>query len=82
MLANASNVQQSKVTNPLLYNIMNSCMRKIKSAIENPKCQYVSFDVFDTLIVRPFFNPTDLFLLLNDYVLSLLNTMMFPPLIS
>ncbi|NME53108.1 HAD-IA family hydrolase [Desulfovibrio piger] len=28
----------------------------------------VSFDVFDTLVVRPFFHPTDIFYILDDYV--------------
>lgn len=30
------------------------------------KSDIVSFDIFDTLILRPFYKPTDLFLLLND----------------
>ena len=29
------------------------------------KAKYVSFDIYDTLIVRPFWNPTDLFYLLE-----------------
>lgn len=31
----------------------------------------VSFDVFDTLILRPFFDPSDLFWLLDDYYIQL-----------
>jgi len=33
--------------------------------------EYVSFDIFDTLVTRPFFRPTDLFLLMNDYFCKL-----------
>lgn len=36
----------------------------IRRAIES--CAVVSFDVFDTAVVRPFLAPTDLFRLLND----------------
>lgn len=32
------------------------------------ECDVVSFDVFDTLLVRPFLHPTDLFAVLEDYV--------------
>lgn len=42
-------------------------IRKNKLAICNENIKYVSFDIFDTLIKRPFFVPTDLFLLLNKY---------------
>lgn len=38
----------------------------IKRAICNPKIEYVSFDIFDTLILRPFLKPTDLFVLLDE----------------
>lgn len=33
--------------------------------------KYVSFDIFDTLVTRPFFRPTDLFILMNDYFCKL-----------
>lgn len=33
--------------------------------IMNPKIKTVSFDIFDTLIIRPFFNPEDLFYCLD-----------------
>ena len=42
-------------------------LEKIKLAICNKNIKCVSFDIFDTLIQRPFFIPTDLFLLLNKY---------------
>ena len=32
-----------------------------KSQISDKKIKYVSFDIFDTLILRPFYDPTDLF---------------------
>ena len=38
----------------------------VKSKMLDPKIKCVSFDIFDTLIVRPFFNPKDLFVLLNN----------------
>lgn len=37
----------------------------IKSFICDPKVKYFGFDVFDTLVVRPFFEPSDLFVCLN-----------------
>lgn len=40
----------------------------IKEAIASEECQVVSFDVFDTLLMRPFFSPTDLFHLLDCYI--------------
>lgn len=42
-------------------------LEKIKLAICSKNIKCVSFDIFDTLIQRPFFIPTDLFLLLNKY---------------
>lgn len=42
-------------------------LEKIKLAICDKNIKYVSFDIFDTLIKRPFFVPTDLFILMNKY---------------
>ena len=42
-------------------------LEKIKLAICDKNIKYVSFDIFDTLVKRPFFKPTDLFILLNKY---------------
>lgn len=42
-------------------------LEKIKLAICDKNIKYVSFDIFDTLIKRPFFIPTDLFILMNKY---------------
>lgn len=42
-------------------------LEKLKLAICDEKLKYISFDIFDTLIKRPFFIPKDLFILLNKY---------------
>lgn len=42
------------------YNMLEQ-LKKIRAAIASPHIKYVSFDVFDTLLVRPVLNPTDLF---------------------
>lgn len=51
-------------------------MEEAKQKICSDKIQVVSFDIFDTLVVRPFFVPTDLFCLLNDefYKLNQMNS--------
>ena len=36
-------------------------LEKIKCAIIESNCKYVSFDVFDTLLIRPFWEPSDIF---------------------
>lgn len=41
--------------------VWNDNLERIKRNLANPEIKYVSFDVFDTLVVRPFLNPTDLF---------------------
>lgn len=38
----------------------------IKNIIINPAHTVISFDVFDTLITRPFFRPEDLFLIMDE----------------
>ena len=45
----------------------NDNLEKLKKEIINEKTQVVSFDIFDTLIMRPFWNPIDLFTFLNKY---------------
>lgn len=42
---------------------------QIKKII-NKKTKYVSFDVFDTLVIRPTIEPTDVFNILGDYINS------------
>ncbi len=41
-------------------------IEKIRKVIESPAVEIVSFDIFDTLLVRPVLEPTDLFSLLDD----------------
>ena len=36
--------------------------------------EIISFDIFDTLVVRPFYEPKDLFFLMNDYFNKLFNS--------
>lgn len=38
----------------------------IKSVINQSKYKYISFDVFDTLIARPFYRPSDVFKLMSE----------------
>lgn len=45
---------------------------ELKLKILSPDIKIVSFDIFDTLIVRPFFEPTDLFILLESKVNKIL----------
>ena len=39
-----------------------------KNAILDKKCKVVSFDIFDTLLLRPFEKPSDLFIMMEPYV--------------
>lgn len=43
----------------------NNQYETLKQTIVNPKFKYISFDMFDTLVLRPFLKPTDLFCLLD-----------------
>jgi len=43
----------------------NDRLEEIKLKIIDPRYEYISFDIFDTLVVRPFYKPTDLFYLLD-----------------
>ena len=45
----------------------------IKEFICNDKVKYFGFDMFDTLVVRPFYEPTDIFYLLNTYFNNLIS---------
>ncbi len=45
----------------------NNHLEKLKKEIIDEKTRVVSFDIFDTLIMRPFWNPIDLFTFLNIY---------------
>ena len=50
-------------------------LEEIREAIVNPKTEVVSFDCFDTLVLRPFFQPIDLFHLLDEYVNQVVPTL-------
>ena len=43
----------------------NSGLEDVKEQIANSKCHFISFDIFDTLVKRPLFNPDDLFYLMQ-----------------
>ena len=47
---------------------------RLKQTIAAEKCKYVSFDIFDTLIRRPFSNPDDIFYLLSSDFNKLVNS--------
>lgn len=51
----------------------NDKLEKVKKKICSSDIKCVSFDVFDTLIQRPFLNPSDLFALLNKYFIEYTN---------
>lgn len=40
-------------------------LEKIKLQIRDDQCEFVSFDIFDTAVYRPLYNPIDLFYLLD-----------------
>lgn len=47
---------------------------QLKKKILDPTVQVISFDIFDTLLSRPFWQPTDLFYLLDNDVNKMLDT--------
>lgn len=49
-------------------------LQEIKQSIRQSTCEYVSFDVFDTLLLRPFWFPTDLFTFMEPDVTQMLGT--------
>lgn len=66
-------VEKTKVTlNNFFYDLKTQLedsfkwLEDIKETISSDETEVVSFDVFDTLIQRPFFEPTDLFGILSD----------------
>ncbi|NBD27567.1 glycosyltransferase [Paenibacillus glycinis] len=42
-------------------------LEEIRRAIADPQMEFVSFDIFDTLVVRPFYSPQDLYIFMDDY---------------
>lgn len=56
----------------------NGGLEFIKSTISNSKYEYISFDVFDTLVSRPFYKPSDIFKLLSlEFSSKTLNSISF-----
>ncbi|MDO5139694.1 MAG: HAD-IA family hydrolase, partial [Oscillospiraceae bacterium] len=53
---------------------MGNKMDQIIEAIQDPKIKVVSFDVFDTLVLRPFWAPSDLFMFLDKEASELFHT--------
>lgn len=49
----------------------NSGLENVKQQIKNEQIKVVSFDIFDTLVTRPFLTPSDLFYLLDKDFKSL-----------
>ena len=49
-------------------------LRKIRKEISDPGIKVISFDVFDTMILRPFWKPSDLFMLMDREADRLLET--------
>lgn len=71
-----SNKFQKKSTIDYLFKTRtpwDSRLEETKKIISDEKIKYVSFDIFDTLIIRPFFYPTDLFQFLDEYFIKISN---------
>lgn len=49
-------------------------LEDIKTQIMDPEIKCVSFDIFDTLVVRPFYEPIDLFKVLEKEYIKLTNS--------
>ncbi len=54
--------------------LFNGGLESIKDIIASSKAKYVSFDIFDTLIIRRLYYPNDVFLLLNKKFEELVKT--------
>ena len=65
------------IKNPnYFYNVStkwDDTLENVKIDLCNDNIEYISFDIFDTLIVRPFMNPKDLFKLLDNYFRKIAN---------
>ncbi len=61
------------ITNPFMQDFPDH-LNSIKTNILNDEVEYVSFDVFDTLVVRPFYEPADLFIFMNSFYNKLTKT--------
>lgn len=63
------NASKKQIPNAGLFSSVetkwNDELEKVKRKIVDSELKYVSFDIFDTLVVRPFLEPVDLFKLLD-----------------
>lgn len=57
----------------LIKTLWDDGLEKIKKAIYSKSTELVSFDIFDTLVVRPFLEPIDLFDVIDKYFRKLSN---------
>ena len=57
--------KNKKILNSKSYRLAD-LRKKITDAIQSPDIKVVSFDIFDTLLVRPALDPQDIFVLLAD----------------
>lgn len=72
-----TNVENLKNNYDYFYSLKtnwNDNLEKIKESIVDPNIKVVSFDIFDTLILRPFYEPKDLFELLDETFREVTNT--------
>lgn len=71
--------KQFKVSNEGFFSSVdtywNDTLDKVKECIMDEKIEIVSFDIFDTLITRPFLYPKDLFIFLNEHFRKLTNNL-------
>ena len=74
IILNELDNENKVIENNGIYNIQtkwNEGLENIKLAIFDEQIKCVSFDMFDTLVQRPFIYPTDLFEFLNKYFLEI-----------
>lgn len=69
---------KEKLENTTLFSSVetkwNGELEKVKEQIVDSKIKYISFDIFDTLVVRPFLEPIDLFKFLDKDYRTLTNS--------
>lgn len=52
----------------------NGGLEYAKDLIASSEFEWISFDIFDTLICRPVYNPTDIFFLMDTYFYKIMHT--------
>lgn len=72
LVRNKENIKPEDYYFSSLYTEFNESIDNLKKSIINQNIKYISFDVFDTAICRPFLNPSDLFTFLNTSFRKLL----------